>query len=322
MSVLVTGGRDTGRDAQLDLLRGVAVAGMFFFSCIASLSDALPIALAHNVPEQLLPGDFVLSLFLFCSGISLAMARSRCQSLSAWLVVRKFGIRICQMLLVSLFVTPFSVGAVFGMDEMMLNAVLTVPALLIIGMGRRLTWVLAVLVWIVQIVLVRSQTIAEVPVEYLGGYARAWFWLPIMLGGALVWSRSLNEIVQQLVVWVVLLAMTVLSFGWPDKMSLNVPFGVLSVTLGVALLAVFRRCNARCPWLEYFGSKPLRMWVLMFCLLGPVRLYAEVEEQQVSLSLSPVAAMVGSMTWMACCFVLSKWWDGITSRRGQQEPHA
>lgn len=311
----------TERDHQLDLLRGVAVAGMFFFSVVAALSDRLPLFLAHNVQGHLLPGDFVLSLFLFCSGISLAMLSTRYGSLRVWELWRKLGVRLLQMVAVSLFVTPFSTGAVFGMDEMMLNAVLTIPALLIIGAGRMYAWLAALCVWLVQGVLVGLGATSDAASVYLGGYTLAVLWLPILLGGALVCSLSVQEILQQLSTLAVLLLIAVAVCGWPDKMSLNASFGVSSVVLGVVALVVFRGCNMRCEWLEYFGSKPLRMWGLMFCLLAPVRLYAEVEAKRLSLSFSPVAAVAGSVAWMGCCFVLSKWWDSITAAR-RREPRA
>jgi hypothetical protein len=309
------------RDRQLDLLRGVAVAGMFFFSVVATLSDSLPLFLAHNVQGHLLPGDFVLSLFLFCSGISLAMVSARYQSLRVWEMWRKLGVRLLQMLAVSLFVTPFSTGTVLGMDEMMLNAVLTIPALLIIIGGRWCVWLVTVFTWLAQVGLLQSHTIVESSGVYLGGYSCAVFWLPILLGGALVMGVPMREMLQQLGAWCLLCVVATLVSGWPDKMSLNVSFGVCSVILGVVLLVLFRRFSVRCEWLEYFGSKPLRMWGLMFCLLGPVRLYAEVEAKQLSLSLSPVAAVAGSVAWMGCCFLLSKWWDVLTLKQ-RPSPHA
>jgi predicted acyltransferase len=65
---------DYSRDRQLDMLRGIAVMGMFFYSVVGTLSRNLPPTLEHNVIGKLRLGDFVLSLFLFSSGISLALA--------------------------------------------------------------------------------------------------------------------------------------------------------------------------------------------------------------------------------------------------------
>ncbi len=303
--------RGSGRDAQLDLLRGIAVAGMFFFSFVLTLSDSLPLLLAHNVPDKLLPGDFVLSLFLFCSGISLAMVRERYPHLFDWNLWRRLGTRIGQMVLVSLVVTPFSVGRVLGMDEMMLNVVLTIPALLIIGWGPRGIWSAAVCVSVVYLVLVRLALVPESPSEYLGGYPMAVFWLPMLLGGALVHSVSVREMVRQLSMWLVLLAAAVLLGGWPDKMRVNPAFGALSVVCCIAVLGALRHLSLRCRWLEYFGSKPLRMWALMFFLLGPVRLYGEIALKRSVLQLSPMTAVLISVGWMGCCYYISRGWDRV-----------
>lgn len=307
--------RSGGRDSQLDLLRGVAVAGMFFFSFVATLSDSLPSGLTHNVPGKLLVGDFVLTLFLFCSGVSLALVCSRYETLWTRDVWRKLSIRLFQMVAVSVFITPFSASAVLGMDEMMLNAVLTVPAFLVIACGRKWVWVTAFVVWVVRDILVSVGVVPALPTVYLGGYPLAVFWLPIILGGALVWSLSEREIARQLMVWVGLLVLSVVLSGWPDKMALTPSFGVLSICVALVMLLVFRRYGVRCRWLEYFGSKPLRMWCMMFCLLGPTRLYAEIVHKRMVLSLSPLTAVVASLAWMGCCYWLAKGWDALALRR-------
>jgi hypothetical protein len=306
--------RSTGRDAQLDLVRGVAVSGMFFFSFVGTLSDSLPSLLIHNVPGRLLVGDFVLSLFLFCSGISLAMMLKRYGSLYSLELWRKLSTRLSQMLLVSLFITPFSAGAILGMDEMMLNAVLTLPALLVISLGSWSIWSGLVLIWLSHTLLVMGGVVPSLPAKYLGGYALSVFWLPIILGGAIVWPLSERELGRQFGLWAGLLVMALVFCGAPDKLSLSASFGVLSVFVGVFLLFIFRRYTARCRWLEYFGSKPLRMWFLMFVLLGPIRLYAENVHKRPVLSRSTFEAVLISITWMACCYWLSKGWDRISAR--------
>lgn len=308
-------GRVNSRDSQLDLLRGVAVAGMFFFSFVATLSDSLPVFLTHNIPGKLLVGDFVLTLFLYCSGVSLALVCSRYKSVWMRQVWRKLCIRLFQMVTVSVFVTPFSASAVLGMDEMMLNAVLTVPAFLVIACGRNWIWMTAFVVWAARDILVAFGVVPVLPADYLGGYPLAVFWLPIILGGALVWSLSEREIALQLMVWVSLLVLSVVLSGWPDKMALSPSFGVLSICVALLMLLVFRRYSVRCYWLEYFGSKPLRMWCMMFALLGPVRLYAEVAHKRMMLGLSPFNAVLASVAWMGCCYWLSRGWDALSLRR-------
>jgi len=315
MSASASSSRVGGRDTQLDLLRGVAVAGMFFFSFVATLSDSLPEILTHNVPGKLLVGDFVLTLFLFCSGVSLALVSSRYTTVWTREVWRKLIVRILQMVGVSVFITPFSAAAVLGMDEMMLNAVLTLPAFLVIACGRVWIVLCALGVWVLRDIFVSIGVVPALPTVYLGGYPLAVFWLPIMLGGALAWSRTEREIARQLMVWTALLVVVVMLSGWPDKMALAPSFGVLSVCVGLGTLLVFRRYGVRCHWLEYFGSKPLRMWCLMFCLLGPIRLYASVMYKRMALSESPFTAVVVSLFWMGCCYLISKGWDALALGR-------
>lgn len=302
------------RDAQLDVLRGIAVVGMFFFSFVVTLSDDLPILLTHNVLGKLLPGDFVLSLFLFCSGLSLAMLQSRINSLGNWTALRKLSVRIGQMLVASVFITPFSVGEVLGMDEMMLNLVLTLPALLIFACKRVWIWGFALGILIVHTLLGVSGVLRPSPEAYLGGYPLAIFWLPIVLGGGLAWVHTVREVWTQALLWCGILCLALLFVGWPDKMGIHSTFGLLSIVISLILLGILRRYSLRCRWLEYMGSKPLRMWVLMFALLGPIRLYAEVELRRRSLPLSPLMACAGSFAWMWCCFMLSRGWDRIIAR--------
>lgn len=301
------------RDVQLDVLRGVAVVGMFFFSFVATLSEELPVLLMHNVPGQLLPGDFVLSLFLFCSGLSLAMLQSRFHSLENWIVLRKLSMRIGQMLVASLFITPFSAGAVLGMDEMMLNLVLTLPALLLFACNRAWVWCIAVAILVAHAVLSVGGILSQNPEVYLGGYALAIFWLPIVLGGGLAWGRTVREIWAHALLWCCVLCCALFFVGWPDKMRVNSSFVLLSIVTSMVSLGLLRQFALRCGWLEYVGSKPLRMWVLMFVLLGPIRLYAEVELRRRSLPLSPVVACAGSVAWMWCCYMLSRGWDRVRS---------
>lgn len=302
------------RDVQLDLLRGIAVAGMFFYSFTFTLSDSLPLLLSHNITDKLLPGDLVLSLFLFCSGISLALVRERHQQLRDVRFWSRLVTRIGHMVFVSIFITPFSVGRVLGMDEMMLNVVLTIPALLIIGFGSRVIWSTVVGIWILYLVLAYMSVIPEPPSQYLGGYPMALFWLPILLGGTLAYFEASRDVWLKLSIFLTLLVTAVLVDGWPNKMRVNPAFGALSVAFCLLVLATLRSCALRCKWLEYFGSKPLRMWVLLFCLLGPVRLYGETQLKRSVLQLSPTSAVLISVCWMWCSYCISRGWDRLVAK--------
>jgi len=298
------------RDRQLDLVRGVAVAGMFFFSLVAALSNSLPTILTHNVPGSLLPGDLVLSLFLWASGASLTIMFNRYKTLKNWGLWRKLIKRLTQMIVVSIIVTPFSAGSLLGMDEMMLNVVLTIPALVVVSFGPKITYLIIFGIWIAHEVAVSLGLIPSLPPIYLGGYPLAIFWLPILLSGSLSYNLSWGELKRSSPLWGALTAMAICGLGKADKMSITASFGALSVFIAIGLLAIFRRYQVTSSYLEYFGSKPLRMWFLMFCLLGPIRLYAESHQLVgLALSLSPSLAVVGSLGWMMTCYGISRGCD-------------
>jgi len=301
------------RDHSLDLLRGVAVAGMFFFSFVATLSDSLPLLLLHNIPGRFLPGDLVLSLFLYSSGVSLSLVRRRYASSfdrSMWL---KLIGRLSRMVVVSLFITPFSVGVPFGMDEMMLNLVLTLPALFIIGFGDLISWSVIVFIWGLVAMLARSGQLIDSSTSYLGGYPLSFVWLPIILAGSLTGSQMNLSSIRRSSVWLVVFLFFYFFSGAPDKLNLTASFGALSALVGELCLLVFRRFKLRSSWLEYFGSRPLRMWVLMFLLLGPLRLYAETELNTSQLSFGTAEAVLMALLWMLASYGISK---GIDRRRG------
>ena len=300
---------DVSRDHSLDLLRGVAVAGMFFFSFVATLSSSLPILLLHNIPGRFLPGDLVLSLFLFTSGISLSLVRRRYESSfdrGMWL---KLISRLSRMVIVSLFITPFSIGEPFGMDEMMLNLVLTIPALFIIGLGEVLSFSVIVFIWGLVAALGKFGQLVDPGVSYLGGYPLSFAWLPIVLAGSLAAPWVSFSSVVRCAIWFTLFISFYFLSGSPDKMNLAPSFGALSALAGELCLVTFRRLNLRLLWLEYFGSKPLRMWVLMFVLLGPLRLYAETTLHEARFKFGPVEAVLMALLWMIASYAISKWID-------------
>lgn len=302
------------RDRQLDLLRGIAVMGMFFFSLVLSMSDTLPSVLEHNVSGRLLPGDLVLSLFLFSSGVSIALLRSRYRSLwnrELWIKLAK---RLGMMIVASVFITPFSVGAFLGMDEVMLNAVLTVPAVILSGMGLAANSIVMAAIAVAYEMLPTFGMQVPFSSMYLGGYYGAVFFLPVMVAGVLVCHEWRNRSLPHALAWSGIFALAWYQFGTPDKLSVTPSFIALSCCICAFLLYVLGRFHVTNSWLEYCGQHSLRMWVLMFVLLGPVRLYAEVSLHARGLSLAWWQAVVVAVGWMAISGFISRSWDRFTYR--------
>jgi peptidoglycan/LPS O-acetylase OafA/YrhL len=302
------------RDRQLDLLRGIAVMGMFFFSLVLSLSNTLPSVLEHNVSGRLLPGDLVLSLFLFSSGVSIALLRSRYGNVWDRDLWRKVAKRLGVMLAASVFITPFSVGAFLGMDEVMLNAVLTVPALVLSGMGLAInSIVMAAIVAAYEMVTTWGMQVPFSSV-YLGGYSGAIFFLPVMLAGVLVCHEWRNRSLPHALAWLGVLALAWYYFGTPDKLTVTPSFIALSCCICALLLYLLGRFHATNRCLEYCGRHSLRMWILMFVLLGPVRIYAEISLHAKELSLPWWQAVIVAVGWMGMSYFISRGWDRVVYR--------
>ena len=301
----------TSRDHQLDILRGVAVVGMFFFSSLLTLSDRLPLMLRHNEFGKLLPGDFVVTTFLFSSGVSIQLLMNRYPSILNRELWRKLSKRLLVMLLVSIVVTPFSVSELLGMDEVMLNLVLTIPAVLLSACGVRFS-----VAAVVMICGAYAVFHAQIPFEsrYLGGYPGAVFFFPAMLAGMFLSERGRSQVWVHALLWgcgAVLLAVVL---GRPDKLRVTPSFVALSSCVSLLLIGFLDRLRVECGPLEYFGKHSLRMWFLLFAMLGPVRLYAEVSLHTRQLSLSTTEALGISVGWMVVSYGMSKLLDWGTKK--------
>lgn len=303
------------RDRQLDLLRGFSVLGMFFFSLILFFCDHLPLILIHNSPGHMLPGDFVLTTFLFVSGVSISILRSRYSSPWSPALWKKVGARLCVMVAVSCVVTPFSVGSFLGMDEIMLNAVLTPPTVIIAGASPTILYgiILAVGIWYSCATFLGAPFIS--PEQYLGGYRAALLFLPIMIGGILIQKRAAGSLRGDFILWSAITAVSLVVWGLPDKMGVNPTFMAFSCVVSIGILAILRAGRITHDWIEYCGQHSLRMWFLMFVLLGPLRLFAEMKTKRWQLSLEWYQAVALAIGWMIVCYWISRLIDLLPTKK-------
>lgn len=289
--------------------------GMFFYSVVGTLSRDLPPLLEHNIPGKLRLGDFVLSLFLFSSGMSLAILRRRYDTLwrlTLWTSTIK---RLSLMLFASAFITPFSTGRFGGMDEVMLNAILTVPTLLLASAGTLTNTAVIIFIALIYYVLPLLGMTTFPSVQYLGGYKGAIFFLPVLAAGTLVSHSWRERALRHTCVWALMTAGMWTLLGTPDKMLLTPSFMALSCcvsTLTLYALGRFSICNT---WMEYCGRHSLRMWCLMFVLIGPARLYAETNLHARQLTLGSGEAVIIAMLWMMMSYAMSRGWDKLGAAR-------
>jgi len=110
------------RNQSIDAFRGLAIIGMVFFTLTLRLSRNLPEILRHNVWESVHLGDFILPIFLFASGLSLAyfIQEREKQNTFSRDVVKRFG----KLALVGISLSFFSAYVFLGMDEVILSAIL------------------------------------------------------------------------------------------------------------------------------------------------------------------------------------------------------
>jgi hypothetical protein len=282
---------------------------MVFFTLTLRLSDELPDILIHNVPGSLHIGDFVLPMFLFASGMSIVFfARKRKKNKRTDYildVIERFG----KLILVSFFLTPFSSGGFLEMDEVMLSAVLFVPAVLLVAFPEIAIAAVGIAIFILYLILQQSFMLPDFTTHYLGGYSAAIFYLPVMLAGVIAGKR-INGI-RYLVAASVILAIIVMALTPPFKMSVSPSFMALSVVFSLVVFAIVR--DVKIKELDYLGRTPFRYWVLMFLvILIPLAFYSYfIGSEGSSIGLGWIEAVVISLLCSVLLYMVSKGLDAI-----------
>jgi len=285
---------------SIDVFRGISILLMVFFTLILRLSDSLPDLIVHNVRESLHIGDFVLPMFLFASGISLVFFMKKRKDLETTIldIVGRFG----KFVMISLFISSFSAGELFGMDELMLSAVLFLPVVLLIRFSDKVLAGVGIGVFTLYFALQAFALLPDFALHYLGGYPAAIFYLPVMLAGAIV-GKNLDKLKEMFVISVAI-SIVLLAIIPPYKMAVSPSFMALSVS--VSLLAFILVQKIRNGAIEYLGKKPIRYWVLMFAILiVPLDFYI-ISTGEDRVSLWWFDAVLASLIAMVVLFAASK----------------
>jgi predicted acyltransferase len=173
------------RVRAIDAFRGAAIALMVFFSLALNLSAGLPEFLKHNQPNEINPGDFVLPMFLFASGMSLVFfvkKREKARASAYWMDIAG---RSGKLLLVWVFLSLFSSGEILGMDELALSVILSLAVILLIPLPAAEIAAIALAPPFAYVVLLYAGMLPDFAGHYLGGFAALPFYLPVMLAGAI-----------------------------------------------------------------------------------------------------------------------------------------
>ena len=179
------------RNHSIDAYRGFAIIGMIFFTITLRLSDDLPELLRHNVWGSVHLGDFILPMFLFASGLSLAYYFQKKQSVTKKVFVQSVLHRFFTLALVGVSLSFFSAYDFLEMDEVMLSALLFIVCVVLYRFNWKIILGIVLVIDFSYVVLMYLNYETIFIGHYLGGYPAAIYYLPVMLIG-LVIGKGLN----------------------------------------------------------------------------------------------------------------------------------
>jgi predicted acyltransferase len=292
------------RIRAIDSFRGVTVIFMVFFTMILPLSDSLPWPLIHGVPGTIRPGDFVLSMFLFASGMSIVYFDRKRKTSKTYVldIIERFG----KFILIWFFLSPLSAGEFLGMDEIMLNLLLFIPTLLLIKFSDNELAITGLAIFILYGLLQLADVLPDFTVHYLGGYAGAIFYLPVMLAGVIA-GRNIDKIKNYLLP-IAILSILLLFIFPPYKNLVTPSFMAFSILISLIGFKLSEKLDIR--EIEYLGRDPIRYWVLMFVVLAmPLLLIVDRMGLDLPLQMDWQTATALTLAGVVALYIISKIFD-------------
>jgi len=272
------------RDHNIDAFRGIAIIGMVFFTVTTRLSSNLPDLLRHNVWGSVHLGDFILPMFLFASGLSLAYYLNKKNNEKQKELVKNVFVRFFKLAIVGVSLSIFSAYGFLEMDEVMLSAILYLMCVAISKFDWKIIMILIFLINLSYIVLIQYNFDTFFVGHYLGGYPAALYYLPIMLVGLIIgkgiisdgmWCKT-NKIVITIIFFFFLFFIIFIPL---NKMIATPSFMMLSLLFSLLIFSMIQMSISNIFLIkkfEYFGRKPFRYWIMMYIIfLIPVWFYVE-----------------------------------------------
>ncbi len=266
---------------------------MLFYSIIYRLSDDLPWLLDHNVNGTLHLGDFVLPFFLFTTGLALNFMSFK-------------PMRWAKMLLVWFVLSPFSSGTFLGMDEVMLNAILSFILFFFVSNDLILYFILFAMLFIYPYV--------ELSDAYLGGYPSVIFYSTVVIAGILT-GKNMDRPQKMLFLFLILSILS-LFFYPPHKMTASPSFMFLSALFSISLFSIIHHGKIRNSVLEYLGKNSLYYWFMMFVLiLIPLIFAAFLIEGKSRFSLPSLEAVIIATFLSMVPYLIMRFSDWSVNRK-------
>ena len=303
------------RYKPIDAFRGLAILGMVFFTVTLRLSRDLPDVLRHNVWASVHIGDFILPMFLFASGLSLAYYLQKKEkdkkSILFLKVIRRFTI----LALIGVSLSIFSAYGFLEMDEVMLSAILFICCVALAKLNWKIILCIIFFINISYIALMQLDKLNIFIGHYLGGYSAALYYLPIMLTGLVIgkgiisnglWCKSNKTIIIMIFIFFIFFLVFIplnKMTASPSFIMLSILFSFLIFTIVDSIISINKSLNR----LEYFGRKPLRYWLIMYIIfIIPLWFYIELSKQSLPLNIIWYIAILISLVLIMIFYIISR----------------
>jgi hypothetical protein len=309
------------RNQTIDSFRGLAILGMVFFTLTLSLSRNLPFILRHNVRGSVHLGDFVLPMFLFASGLSIAYFIEKRKNQKQKIFFKDVTKRFTRLAIIGIFLSFFSAYRFLEMDEVMLSAILFIACIFLYKFNLKTNLFLIFLINSSYFVLIYFDKISIFKMYYLGGYPAAVYYLPVMLTGLLIgkeiienglWSKNNKLIFVIIIVFFIFFSI----FIPIDKLAATPSFMMFSILFSILIFIFVEEIIQKLPFkeeIEYLGKKPIRYWLMMFIIfIIPLWFYFQLANQTIPLDINWFIAIVLSFGAMIFLYLISIGIDYIT----------